>query len=208
MQAENTHHIDNLGDDIRPEIRVGISVGEVVVADNTVTGAGVVLAQRLEPLAAPGAVAVQGAVAEAVPNRLPFDFDSLGEQILKGFDQPSIVVRPFTNMSSEPEQEYFNEDVITDLSKGPGLFVIARNSAFAYKDKASNVADACRELDVRFALEGSVLKAGNRVRITASWSTEPAADTCGQSAMTAVSPTSSRSRTKSHARSSALSRSR
>jgi len=88
LQAENTHHIDNLGDDIRPEIRVEISLGEVVVTDNTVTGAGVVLAQRLEPLAAPGAVAVQGAVAQAVPNRLPFDFDSLSEQILKGFDQP------------------------------------------------------------------------------------------------------------------------
>ena len=74
-------------------------------------------------------------------------------------------------MSSDPEQEYFSdgvsEDIMTDLSKMSGLFVIARNSAFAYKDKAANVSDVCRELGVRFALEGSIRKAGNRVRITA-----------------------------------------
>ena len=86
-------------------------------------------------------------------------------------DKPSIVVLPFDNMSGDPEQEYFSdgitEDIITDLSKVSGLFVIARNSAFVYKDKAFNVSDVCRELGVRFALEGSVRKAGNRVRITA-----------------------------------------
>ncbi len=74
-------------------------------------------------------------------------------------------------MSRDPEQEYFSdgitEDIITDLSKVSGLFVIARNSAFVYKDKAFNVPDVCRKLGVRFALEGSVRKAGNRVRITA-----------------------------------------
>jgi len=86
-------------------------------------------------------------------------------------DKPSIVVLPFNNMSRDPEQEYFSdgitEDIITDLSKVSGLFVIARNSAFVYKDKAFNVPDVCRKLGVRFALEGSVRKAGNRVRITA-----------------------------------------
>ncbi len=86
-------------------------------------------------------------------------------------DKPSIVVLPFDNMSRDPEQEYFSdgitEDIITDLSKVSGLFVIARNSAFVYKDKAFNVPDVCRKLGVRFALEGSVRKAGNRVRITA-----------------------------------------
>ena len=86
-------------------------------------------------------------------------------------DQPSIVVLPFENMSGDPEQEYFahgmTEDIITDLSKISGLFVIARNSAFVYKDKTFNVADVCRELGVKFALEGSIRKAGNRVRITA-----------------------------------------
>ena len=214
FQIENTESNAQRENDMQPQLRIGISLGEVVVADNTVTGAGIVLAQRLEQLAVPGGVVVQGSVSETVPGRLPFDYESLGEQTLKGFDQPirafvvqlkpgeqipesesnavtpeigtndaherpllelpdkpSIVVLPFANMSSDPEQEYFSdgvsEDIITDLSKMSGLFVIARNSAFAYKDKASNVPDVCRELGVRFALEGSVRKAGNRVRITA-----------------------------------------
>jgi adenylate cyclase len=86
-------------------------------------------------------------------------------------DRPSIVVLPFANMSRDLEQEYFSdgisEDIITDLSKVSGLFVIARNSAFTYKDKAVNVPQVCRDLGVRFALEGSIRKAGNRVRVTA-----------------------------------------
>ena len=86
-------------------------------------------------------------------------------------DKPSIVVLPFNNMSGDPEQEYFSdgitEDIITDLSKVSQLFVIARNSAFVYKDKTFNVSDVCRELGVKFALEGSIRKAANRVRITA-----------------------------------------
>jgi adenylate cyclase len=86
-------------------------------------------------------------------------------------DKPSIVVLAFQNMSGDPEQEYFAdgiaEDVITDLSKVSGLFVIARNSAFTYKGKAVNLQEVSRELGVSYVLEGSVRKAGNRVRITA-----------------------------------------
>jgi adenylate cyclase len=86
-------------------------------------------------------------------------------------DKPSIVVLPFNNMSRDPEQEYFSdgitEDIITDLGKVSGLFVIARNSAFVYKDKTFSVPHVCRELGVKFALEGSIRKAGNRVRVTA-----------------------------------------
>ena len=86
-------------------------------------------------------------------------------------DRSSIVVLPFANMSRDLEQDYFSdgitEDIITDLSKVSGLFVIARNSAFLYKDKAVHVPQVCRELGVRFALEGSIRKAGNRVRVTA-----------------------------------------
>ncbi len=88
FQAENSEHNQTLSDDIRPEIRVGVSMGEVVVADGTLTGAGVILAQRLEQLAEPHGVVVQGSVAETVPTRLPFEFENLGEQKLKGFDQP------------------------------------------------------------------------------------------------------------------------
>ena len=86
-------------------------------------------------------------------------------------DRPSIVVLPFANMSRDVDQEYFSdgisEDIITDLSKVSGLFVIARNSAFVYKDQAVNVPQVCRDLGVQFALEGSIRKAGNRVRVTA-----------------------------------------
>ena len=83
----------------------------------------------------------------------------------------SICVLPFANMSGDPEQEYFSdgitEDIITDLSKVSALFVIARNTAFTFKGKSVKVPDVARELDVGHVLEGSVRKAGNRVRITA-----------------------------------------
>lgn len=86
-------------------------------------------------------------------------------------DKPSIAVLAFQNMSGDPEQEYFadgiTEDVITDLSKVSGLLVIARNSSFAYKGKAVDVRQVARELGVRSVLEGSIRRAGNRVRITA-----------------------------------------
>jgi adenylate cyclase len=86
-------------------------------------------------------------------------------------DEPSIVVLPFTNMSGDPEQEYFSdgltEDLTTELSRNPFLFVISRNSAFTYKGKSVKVEDVGRELGVLYVLEGSVRKAGGRVRITA-----------------------------------------
>ena len=93
-----------------------------------------------------------------------------GRREFKLPDKPSIAVLPFVNMSGDPEQEYFSdgitEDLITDLSKISGLFVIARNSAFTYKGKPVKVDQVGRELGVRYVLEGSVRKAGDRVRIT------------------------------------------
>jgi len=90
---------------------------------------------------------------------------------LAGTDRPSIAVLPFANMSGDPEQEYFadgiSEDIITGLSKLRWFFVIARNSSFTYKGKAVDVKRVARELGVRYVLEGSVRKGGNRVRITA-----------------------------------------
>ena len=86
-------------------------------------------------------------------------------------DKPSIAVLPFDNMSGDPDQEYFSdgisEDIITELSKIDWLMVTARNSTFAYKGKAQNVQRICQELGVRYVMEGSVRKAGNRVRVTA-----------------------------------------
>jgi len=192
-------------DGIQPQLRIGISLGEVVIADNTITGAGVVLAQRLEQLADSDGVVVQGNVSETVPTRMPFEFKNLGEQLLKGFDQPvrafsaklrpgeelpapeatqaiesrnpqvpdrpSIAVLPFENMSGDPEQEFFadgiSEDLITALSRIHWFFVIARNSSFTYKGQAVEVTRVADELGVRYVIEGSVRKSGNRVRISA-----------------------------------------
>ena len=87
-QADQAYHKSQLKGDLRPTIRVGIAMGEVVIADRTVTGAGVVLAQRIEQLAQPGGVCIHGAVYETLPRRLPFDYSSLGDQQLKGFEEP------------------------------------------------------------------------------------------------------------------------
>ena len=116
FQAKNSVTNSELTDDIRPEVRIGISLGEVVVADGTVTGSGVVLAQRLEQLASPGGLVVQGAVSETVPVRLPFTFESLGEQKLKGFDQPvrafSVKTKP-GELVPEPDHDAVSESDIT-----------------------------------------------------------------------------------------------
>ncbi|MDC1287831.1 hypothetical protein N8198_08090 [Gammaproteobacteria bacterium] len=100
FQVLNGESNATLDDDIQPLLRIGISLGEVVIADNTVTGAGVVLAQRLEQLADSGGIVVQGAVSETVPTRMPFDFESLGEHKLKGFELP---VRAFS-VSLKPDE--------------------------------------------------------------------------------------------------------
>ena len=88
FQARNTQFNTTLFDDIQPQLRIGISLGEVVIADNTVTGVGVVLAQRLEQLAEAGGVCIQGTAYETVPQRMPFEYESLGEQEVKGFEDP------------------------------------------------------------------------------------------------------------------------
>ena len=207
FQVQNGEANANITDDIQPQLRVGISLGEVIIADNTITGTGVILAQRLEQLAETGGVVVQGSISETVPNRMPFEFENLGEQILKGFDQPvrtfaarlrqgeelpqpdtqttvesapaesiqisdkpSIAVLPFANMSNDPEQEYFVdgmvEDIITALSHIRQWHVVARNSSFVYKGRNVDIREVARNLSVRYVLEGSVRKSGNRLRIT------------------------------------------
>jgi adenylate cyclase len=99
--------------------------------------------------------------APGAPSAAPFAFP----------DKPSVAVLPFANMSNDPEQEFFAdgiaEDIITALSRYPSLFVIARNSSFTYKGRAVDVKQVGRELGVRYVLEGSLRKAGNRIRVTA-----------------------------------------
>lgn len=122
FQAINEELNESIDDDIRPQLRVGISLGEVIVADNTITGAGVVLAQRLEQLADPGGVVVQGAVSETIPSRMPFEFESLGEQVLKGFDQPvrafSVRPQPGEDLPA-PEVNSATQNTETSKFQGP-----------------------------------------------------------------------------------------
>jgi adenylate cyclase len=180
----------------RLRLRIGINLGDVIVEDDDIYGDGVNVAARLEALAEPGGICLTGDAYSQVRNRLEVAFEDQGLRSVKNIaepvrvvrvlldgagaapapalelpDRPSIVVLPFANMSGDPEQDYFSdgisEDLITDLSKIKGLFVIARNSAFAYRGMSVDVRRVGRELGVRWVLEGSVRKAGNRVRITA-----------------------------------------
>ena len=102
FQVDNAEYNAQLNDNIRPTVRVGIAMGEVIIADDTITGAGVVLAQRLEQLAEPGGVIIQGAAYETIPGRFPFEFANLGEHQVKGFEEPIRVyspsLRPDTNI--------------------------------------------------------------------------------------------------------------
>jgi TolB-like protein/class 3 adenylate cyclase len=180
----------------RIEFRVGIHVGDVVVDGTDLLGDGVNIAARLESLSETGGISISEDTWRQVQGKVAVDFVDLGEQALKNIarpvrvyrvalgggvaqagrpslalpDKPSIAVLPFTNMSGDPEQEYFTdgmvEDIITGLSRIRWLFVIARNSSFAYKGKSPDIRQVGRDLGVRYVLEGGVRKAANRVRIT------------------------------------------
>src|SRR5262249_27126790 len=152
-------------------------------------GDGVNVAARLEVLAEPGGICVSARVQEDAAGRLDLTFEDMGEQTLKNIarpvrayrvvtapssppthvrsgpdlaDQPPIAVLPFANMSGDPEQEYFAdgmvEEITTAIARLPWLFVIARNSSFTYKGKPVDVKQAARELGLRYVLEGSVRK--------------------------------------------------
>jgi adenylate cyclase len=181
----------------RIKLRVGVNVGDVIVEGSDLYGDGINIAARLERLANPGEVLVSQVVFGQVRGKVSFRFEDLGEKILKNIadpirvyrlsapastvsqlprglaqpSKPSLAVLPFTNMSGDPEQEYFSdgitEDIITDLSQVSALFVVARHTAFTFKGKAVEIIDAARQLNVTYILEGSVRKARSRVRITA-----------------------------------------
>jgi adenylate cyclase len=170
----------------------------VLVKDGDLFGDAVNIAARLEALAEPGGICVSATMREHIGNRDSADYTDVGAQQVKNIaepvhvfrvtargaarpseqptalplpDKPSVAVLPFTNMSSDPEQEFFSngiaEDIITALSRYPSLFVIARNSCFTYKGRVVDVKQVGRELGVRYVLEGSLRKSGNRIRVTA-----------------------------------------
>ena len=245
FQSDHSKVLAALADDLRPEIRIGIAMGEVIIADNTITGAGVVLAQRVEQLADPGGLCISAAVRESLSRRLPVALESMGPQALKGFEEaigvykvasssdtiipppaplkpssrrrispatigiaaiaaaaisaaavfwagretviekptpadqlnleapenPSIAVLPFSNLNGDSQEDYFSDgitnDIITDLSQVSSLQVIASNSVFVYKSNPVKVQQVAKDLGVTHVLEGSVQKAGDKVRINA-----------------------------------------
>jgi adenylate cyclase len=186
-------------DDRRIQLRIGINLGDVIVRDDDLFGDGVNIAARLEGVARPGGIAVSQSVRDHVGNKLDLLFRDKGDQLLKNIaepvrvydvvlepsgmpdaasdhsmtmsDKPSIAILPFTNMSGDPEQEYFSdgiaEDIITDLSKITNLFVVGRNTSFTYKGMSLQLQKVAQDLGVKFLLEGSVRKAGQTVRVTA-----------------------------------------
>jgi len=179
----------------RMRLRIGINLGDVIVEGTDVFGDGVNVAARIEAFAEPGQICVSEDVWRQVRGKVEATFDDLGAQSFKNIaepvrvfrvraaeaptrraaplalpSKPSIAVLPFENMSGEAGQEFFadgiSEDIITELSRFPELFIIARNSTFAYKGKPTKVQEVARELGVHYVIEGSVRKSGNRVRVT------------------------------------------
>jgi TolB-like protein/Tfp pilus assembly protein PilF len=182
--------------DRRIQLRIGINLGDVVVEGGDIYGDGVNLAARLEEIAEPGGIVLSRKVHDEIGRKLALAYHDLGERSFKNIAapvrvyriaptraptaapaplplpaKPSIAVLPFTSMSADTEQEFFadglTEDLITELSKAPGLFVIARHSCFAFKNKSVDVRQVAQELGVRYILEGSARRAAARIRINA-----------------------------------------
>lgn len=184
-------------EDKRILFRVGINVGDVIVAADDIFGDDVNIAARLEGIARPGGICLSFSAYDQVCGKVGVEFADLGEQSLKNIARPvrayavipdgsraevqtaapelfsaprlSIVVLPFVNIGDDAEQDYFvdgvTESLTTDLSRIYGSFVIARNTAFSYRGKSPDVRQLGRELNVRYVLEGSVQRGGNRLRV-------------------------------------------
>lgn len=200
MQTEIARCNAQLPADRRLVFRMGINLGDVIIDDDDIYGDGVNVAARLQELARPGGICLSREAHEQVRARVSVVFEDMGELSLKNIERavraygivpgvaeaegqaksrdgasdprekPSVAVLPFSNMSSDAEQEFFadglTEDLITELSRFHNLTVIARNSTFVYKGKSVNVPKVAAELGVRYVVEGSVRRAGNRLRIT------------------------------------------
>jgi TolB-like protein len=194
MQAVMAQRNEGVPQDRRMLLRIGINLGDILIEGDDILGDGVNVAARLEGIAEPGGICISSSAYEQVRGKVPVDFADLGEQTLKNISRPirayaiglsanayqaapllssaprlSIVVLPFANIGGDPEQDYFvdgvTESLTTDLSRISGAFVIARNTAFTFKGKAVDIKKLGRELNVRYVLEGSVQRSGNRLRM-------------------------------------------
>jgi adenylate cyclase len=188
---------EGASEDRRVHLRIGINLGDVIVEGSDLYGDGVNVAARLQAMAEPGEIWISGNVHDQVEKKLSLTYDDLGPREMKNIarrvhafrigaggasrapvpvtpslpTKPSIAVLPFTNLSGDPNQQYFSdgitEDIITELSRFRSLFVIARNSSFQYRDKAVDIRRVASELGVHYVVEGSIRKMAERVRITA-----------------------------------------
>jgi adenylate cyclase len=182
-------------DDQRIIFRIGINIGDIIVDGDDIYGDGVNVAARLETLADPGGVYVSAGVYDQVRDRIDQQFEDLGEREVKNIDRPvrvyralfdgvgpaksaaralplpdkpSIIVIPFENLTGDPDQDFIADGLRVDISnalvKVSGVFIIAMTNGNLYRGKS--VAEATNGMGVRYALEGSVRRAGNRVRIS------------------------------------------
>ena len=183
-------------EDRRIDFRIGINVGDIIIDEGDVYGDGVNIAARLEGIADRGGICISDDTFRQVRDKIDVGFDDAGERQLKNIERPvrvyrvqlgktaqraekasastkrpSIAVLPFKNMSGDPEQEYFADgmvdEIITGLSRIKWLSVVSRNSSYLFKNRPATMKDVAATLGVRYVLEGSVRKSGNRVRITA-----------------------------------------
>ena len=193
-QAAMAERDNGVPEDQRMLYRIGINLGDILIEGDDILGDGVNVAARLEGVAEPGGICLSSTAYEHVRGKVTVDFTDLGEQNLKNIARPvrvyavslgaiahqtapppssaprlSILVLPFVNIGGDPEQDYFvdgvTESLTTDLSRIHGAFVIARNTAFTFKGKAVDVKKLGRELNVRYMLEGSMQRGGNRLRV-------------------------------------------
>ena len=199
VQAVMAQRNEEVPQDRRMLLRIGINLGDILIDGDDILGDGVNIAARLEGIAEPGGICISSSAYDHVRGKVTVDFADLGEQSLKNIARPvrayavirdglpsktrdggtmptptsaprlSIVVLPFANIGGDPEQDYFvdgvTESLTTDLSRISGAFVIARNTAFTFKGKPVDVRQVGRELNVRYVLEGSVQRGGNRMRV-------------------------------------------
>ncbi|HZR03545.1 MAG TPA: adenylate/guanylate cyclase domain-containing protein [Burkholderiales bacterium] len=194
VQAVMAERNQGVPEDRRMLFRIGVNLGDILIEGDDILGDGVNVAARLEGVAEPGGICISASAYDQVRGKVTVEFTDLGEHKLKNIERPirayavalsksarqippqlstaprlSIVVLPFANIGGDPEQEYFvdgvTESLTTDLSRISGAFVIARNTAFTFKGKAVDVKKLGRELNVRYLLEGSVQRGGNRLRI-------------------------------------------
>jgi TolB-like protein/Tfp pilus assembly protein PilF len=174
--------------------RIGVNLGDVIQDEGALYGDGVNVAARLQELATPGSLCVSGTVFDQIEGKVPLSFRYMGEQGVKNIPRPvrtyawasaeeatamtlampsgpTIAVLPFVDMSGGEGDDYFSdgltEDLITELARFRELHVLARNTTFQYKGQAVDLPTLGRKLAVHYILEGSVRKAGNRVRINA-----------------------------------------